>query len=69
MKDLKEPKGAKMLRARVQKMLKKADMLLQKLEEDRKNLDQAGSDTTVDEATELKKFFFEPYTGFFKMLC
>lgn len=36
MKDLKEPRGAKLLRARVNKMLKKADTLLQKLEEDRK---------------------------------
>uniref|UniRef100_A0A183EMQ6 EF-hand domain-containing protein n=1 Tax=Gongylonema pulchrum TaxID=637853 RepID=A0A183EMQ6_9BILA len=35
-KDLKEPRGAKLLRARVNKMLKKADTLLRKLEEDRK---------------------------------
>ncbi|KAM3728913.1 Mitochondrial proton/calcium exchanger protein [Dirofilaria immitis] len=54
MKDLKEPRGAKLLRARVNKMMKKADKLLEKLDEDKKAIAEI-SESAADEEKEMKK--------------
>lgn len=54
MKDLKEPRGAKLLRARVNKMLKKADKLLEKLDEDKKSISEI-SDSVADEDKKMKE--------------
>ncbi|CAG9530306.1 unnamed protein product [Cercopithifilaria johnstoni] len=53
-KDLKEPRGAKLLRARVNKMLKKADKLLEKLDEDKKAIGEI-SESAADEDKKVKK--------------
>lgn len=53
-KDLKEPRGAKMLRARINKMLKTADALLHKLEEERKALGEASADSASEDETTKK---------------
>uniref|UniRef100_A0A915PHA8 Mitochondrial proton/calcium exchanger protein n=1 Tax=Setaria digitata TaxID=48799 RepID=A0A915PHA8_9BILA len=53
-KDLKEPRGAKLLRARVNKMLKKADMLLEKLDEDRKAIGKI-SESAAEEEKKIKE--------------
>ncbi|VDM11406.1 unnamed protein product [Wuchereria bancrofti] len=54
MKDLKEPRGAKILRARVNKMMKKADKLLEKLDEDRKAIGEI-SESAADEEKKMKE--------------
>ncbi|VDK65651.1 unnamed protein product [Onchocerca ochengi] len=54
MKDLKEPRGAKLLRARVNKMMKKADKLLEKLDEDKKAIGEI-SENAADEEKKLKE--------------
>lgn len=54
MKDLKEPRGAKLLRARVNKMLKKADKLLEKLDEDRKAIGEI-SESAAGEDKKMKE--------------
>ncbi|VDP25134.1 unnamed protein product [Onchocerca flexuosa] len=55
MKDLKEPRGAKLLRARVNKMMKKADKLLEKLDEDKKAIGKI-SENAADEEKKLKEY-------------
>ncbi|VIO88155.1 Calcium-binding mitochondrial protein Anon-60Da, putative [Brugia malayi] len=54
MKDLKEPRGAKILRARVNKMMKKADKLLEKLDEDKKAIGEI-SESAADEEKKMKE--------------
>ncbi|VBB29674.1 unnamed protein product, partial [Acanthocheilonema viteae] len=49
MKDLKEPRGAKLLRARVNKMLEKANKLLEKLDEDRKTIGEISEDAAGED--------------------
>uniref|UniRef100_A0A0R3RVE4 Leucine zipper-EF-hand-containing transmembrane protein 1 n=1 Tax=Elaeophora elaphi TaxID=1147741 RepID=A0A0R3RVE4_9BILA len=54
MKDLKEPRGAKLLRARVNKMLRKADKLLEKLDEDKKAISEIPANA-ADEDKKIKE--------------
>ncbi|VDM23987.1 unnamed protein product [Toxocara canis] len=54
-KDLEEPKGAKRLRERVAVMLEKVDSLVQKLEEERRNIDETLADPAIKGAVATKK--------------
>uniref|UniRef100_A0A915A7N1 Letm1 RBD domain-containing protein n=1 Tax=Parascaris univalens TaxID=6257 RepID=A0A915A7N1_PARUN len=53
--DLKEPKGAKRIRERVGLMLNKVDSLVQKLEAERKNIDETVADPAVKDDIASKK--------------
>lgn len=54
--DLKEPEGAKRIRERVGLMLNKVDSLVQKLEAERKSIDETVADPAAKDAIASKRF-------------
>uniref|UniRef100_A0A0N5AHP6 Letm1 RBD domain-containing protein n=1 Tax=Syphacia muris TaxID=451379 RepID=A0A0N5AHP6_9BILA len=55
-KDLKEPVGAKRLRKRVTSIIESLDALVEKLEQQRKDINETVADPAVEEAVTRKKF-------------